>query len=59
MLFQCKFVGRKIGADGVRYPITVEVAASSRAKVLDQLYKRYEHINELKIERSERDETRY
>jgi hypothetical protein len=47
--FTVHFVGRKLGAIGVLYPITEAVKAKTPEEAIKKLYDRYEHIRIINI----------
>lgn len=48
-IFKLQITARKNGAIGITYPMTVEVQAVDEHKIMDALYKAYEHISSAKI----------
>jgi hypothetical protein len=52
MIYQCEFTGRKVNASGLFYRIADQVILSSHAsadEIRDELYKKYEHVQWLRI----------
>lgn len=53
MQYRIDFVGRKVGAVGIRYSITETVEAESKEGARLALYEQYEHITVKSTERIE------
>lgn len=47
--FAAQFIGRKVGAIGITYPIRTTVAGETREAAQNNLYDRYDHISELEL----------
>jgi hypothetical protein len=47
MKWKLDFVGRKVGAIGIRYPITITVEAESANEARLKAYDTHEHISDM------------
>ena len=47
--YRFRFIGRKVGAIGITYPITHEVEAFNESEAFLKLYDTYDHITGLKL----------
>jgi len=50
MVYQIRFIGRKLGAIGIVYEISEHVEAESQDQAIMKLYDKYEHIRILTID---------
>jgi len=50
MLYKATFVGRRVNADGIFYPITTTCEGDNQEAARLDLYNRYDHIMHLKLE---------
>jgi hypothetical protein len=48
-VYRCEFTGRKVGTQGITYPIATEVRATSEEEARTRLYDNFEHIHSLRI----------
>ena len=48
--YQIQFIGREVGAIGIRYQIFETVEAVDQDAAILKLYEKYEHIKPLKID---------
>jgi len=49
--YKASFVGRLVGAIGISYPITIIIKATNKDQARLNLYKNYEHIKRLLLEK--------
>jgi len=46
--YNCHFIGRKVGAIGITYPIETNIEADNPKEALSRCYDNYEHILDFK-----------
>ena len=49
MVYNIEFIGRKAGALGSTYKINDKIEAKNEAEFIEKLYKKYDAVNNLKI----------
>jgi hypothetical protein len=49
MKYRLEFMGRTVGAIGIRYPISVTLDASSESEARIKIYDTHDHISDLRV----------